>query len=298
MDPPKLLLALLPLSGLLLSGAATAQDGGNDLGFLGGDGRESPMARQEMWDLKHQYRDPETGVLRYEIRAAYATTRMGAEGTFFDVEGPVIEYYGKETMSLSSSLGVIDIRKERIWLQKEVVGFLDTARKARFVTREVEMDFQGRGESRSPIRFAQPGAVIEGARSRFFRSPDGGDDGNTAPGEADRMFEVIVFGPGRAQFEKVSPEARPPGAPGAIGSRFLVEFHGSATYSQARPRVTFRSDPEIASDRVRLYGDGYVMKCREMEVYPSADGQTWERVEAREDVTYETFRGDASAPLD
>lgn len=281
----QLILNLLIIAMLCPLARGDEEDG---FGLFPKEGLETPMARQEMWDLNHQYRDPQSGVLRYEIRATYATSRVEKEGTFFDVEKPEMEYYGKETMWLGSSKGIIDIRREKILLQGEVIGYMDSLKKSQFTTREVEMDFHGRGKSDHPIRLSQPGALIEGTHSEILRDAAAPD---SAKDETDRGFQVKVYGPGRARLERASPSAWPEGAPRSVGSRFVVLFRGSAFYSQSNPSVLFSSLPDDPSDRVTLYGDGYILKSRDLKVYPAADGKTWERVDAQGDITYETSEG-------
>ena len=271
---------------LLSSLQALASAENKDVGLLESENIDFPMAKQEMSGLRHRFFDPETGTLRYEIRAEKAESEMQGSTTLFNVEKPSVEYFDRERMSLSSERGVIDLTKakERIRFQERVVGFLNKARTARFDTTELEMDFAGGGKSDRPIRFLRPGVVLEGRRSVFFRielpRTEGGKE------TVGRITKVMVFGPGYAQFDRApgqsgdAPESRSP------GGYFLVTFRGTASYSQLQAVLYFTSNPDDRADRVTLYGDGYVLDCLELRVHASEDMKTWNRVLASGEVAY------------
>ena len=255
---------------------------GKTKNFLKEDFLGFPFAKQEMWGLRHQYHDPKTGELRYEIRAKSALSRVENAVTFFDATEPRITYYDNEIMSLESKTGVVDIKNEKLWFKGNVIGYLTTAKDAEFATQEVEMSFEGSGISKWTIRFTMSGVVIDGKSSRFRREllsekkPAGR-----------KIFRIEILGPGTARFEKVSPGTKPAGAPKSVGSRFVVKFQGSANYSQKSPTLIFQSDQHSETDRVELYGNGYILRCRELRVHASPDMKSWERIESLGNVSYE-----------
>jgi len=249
-----------------------------------------PAAQQQMWDLRHRYHDPKTGALCYEIRADYGTTRVEDSQTFFDVTKPEIEYYDRERVTLMSSEGVIDLKKgkEKMVFTGEVIGYLDTAKTAKFVTDELEIDFEGNGQSDRPIRFTQKGMVLLGQRSLFFRTE------LPATGEKQRgtkAAKVVVYGPGYATFQSKDTAPGAETSPTRGGDLFVVEYRGSASYSQLQPVLFFSSDVSDKSDRVTLCGDGFVLKCLELQVHAREDLKAWDKVYPRGDVRYKVCPG-------
>jgi hypothetical protein len=253
-----------------------------------------PVARQEMWGLKHRYYDPETGALRYEVTAAYGTTRVEESAAFFDVTKPELVYHDREKMTFTSAKGVIHLKKgeEKVVLNEGVIGYLDTAKTAKFVTDALEVDFEGNGQSDRPIRFTRDAMLLFGRRSVFFRVPLPAAEDTKRKG---KVAKVVVYGPGYACFRKEEASAGGPNSTTHEGAQFVVEFNGTASYSQLQPVLYFTADVDSESDRVVLYGDGYVLKCMELQMRATPDVKSWDTAMAKRDVRYEVRPGAKAA---
>lgn len=236
-----------------------------------------PFVKQTMIGLSHRFFDPETGEPQYQIKAAKAVTRTQGKSVVFDVDGPSVLYFDKEQMAITSEKGEVHLEKgnERIHLLGGVTGYFDTARTSKFETESLEMSFSGDGQSKDPIRFTQTGVTLVGKRSVFFRIdvPD--------QTHKEKIAKVVVFGPGYARFSKQESSTKE-----TRTDSFLVEFQGSASYSQLKPVIFFNSSMDDKEDRVTLYGEGYVLKCRELQVHALGHLNSWERLIARGDVKY------------
>jgi hypothetical protein len=246
-------------------------------GIFPNDEMSLPFVKQTMIGLSHRFFDPETGAPRYQIKAAKAVTRLKGRTVVFDVDGPSVLYYDKEQMAITSEKGEVHLEKgkERIHLLGGVAGYFDTARTSKFETESLEMNFNGDGLSKDPIRFTQTGVTLVGERSVFFRID--------VPAQTlkEKIAKVVVFGPGYARFNKKKSSTSE-----TRTDSFLVEFNGSASYSQLRPVIFFNSKTDDKEDRVTLYGEGYVLKSRELQVHALGQLKSWERLLAKGDVKY------------
>ncbi|MDP7129572.1 MAG: hypothetical protein QF437_03740 [Planctomycetota bacterium] len=251
-------------------------------GMFPDDERPLPFVKQTMKGLSHRYFDPVTGVPRYQVKADKAVTRLKGNSVVFDVERPSLRYFDKEELAITSKNGEVHLAKgkERIHLMGGVVGYFDAARTAKFETKSLEMSFNGDGQSKDPIRFTQTGVTLVGERSVFFRIE--------VPGKTskEKIAKVVVFGPGYARFNK-----KKSATSDARTDSFLVEFEGSASYSQLRPVIFFNSRSDDKDDRVTLYGEGYVLRSRELQVHALGRLKSWERLNAKGNVHYSVKPG-------
>jgi len=245
-----------------------------------------PAARQEMWGIKHRYYDPDGGALRYEVSAAYGTTRVEQSDAFFDVTKPEIVYHDREKMTFTSAKGVIHLKKgeEKVVLDGGVIGYLDAAKTAKFTTDALEIDFEGNGESARPIWFTRDTMLLFGRRSVFFRVPSPMADDTKRKG---KIARVVVYGPGYAHFRREASKAGGHTFTTQEGAQFVVEFNGTASYSQLQPVLYFTADVDSETDRVVLYGDGFVLRCLELQMSATPDMKSWDTALAKRDVRYE-----------